>query len=118
MVAIGLSKYILHQAHDALGHGSTARTCQCLKQLCYWKGLCKDVDIHVQQCIKCTQQNLHLGHYAELYLRLPLMPTHFIVMDLIGTFEPSPQGHQYTLTVIDVLTNYTWCIPLFTKEAD
>ena len=46
------------------------------------------------------------------------MPMHFIVMDLVGMFKPLPQGHEYTLTVIDVLMNDTWCIPLFTKETD
>ena len=43
---------------------------------------------------------------------------HFTTMDLIGTFEVSPQGHQYALTVIDMLMNSTWCMLLFTKEAN
>ena len=43
---------------------------------------------------------------------------HFIVMNLIGKFKPLPQGHQHALNVIDMLTIYTWCIPLFTKEVD
>ena len=30
VVSINLSKYILHQMHDALGHNGTARTYQCL----------------------------------------------------------------------------------------
>ena len=38
-------------------------------------------------------------------------------MDLIGKFETLPQRHQYTLTVIDMLMNYTLNIPLYTKEA-
>ena len=43
---------------------------------------------------------------------------HFLEIDLIGMFKPLPQGHQYALTVIDMFTNYTWCILLFVKEAD
>ena len=39
-------------------------------------------------------------------------------MDLINKFKPLPQGHQNALTVINMLTNYIWCIPLHTKEAD
>ena len=31
------SKYVLHQAHDVLGHNVTARTYQCLKYLYLWK---------------------------------------------------------------------------------
>ena len=46
------------------------------------------------------------------------MPMHFIAIDLIGTFKPSPQGHQYVLTVINMITNCTWCMLLFTKETN
>ena len=49
---------------------------------------------------------------------MPSVPMHFIAMDLIGKFKPSSQGHQYALTVNDMLTNYTWCMLLFTEEAD
>ena len=84
----------------------------------YWKGLLKYVDIHVKQCIKSRQQNLHPQCYAQLHFEVPSMPMHFSVMDLIGKFKLVPQGHQNTLTVIDILMNYTWCIPLFAIEAD
>ena len=47
------------------------------------------------------------------------MPMYFTVIDLIGKFKLLPQGHQHdALTVIDTLTNFTWYILLFTKEAD
>ena len=46
------------------------------------------------------------------------IPMHFVTMDLIGTFKPLPQEHQYIHTVIDMLTSYTWCLPLYTKETD
>ena len=36
----------------------------------------------------------------------------------ITKIKLSPKENQYALTVIDILTNYTWCIPLNTKEAD
>ena len=43
----------------------------------------------------------------------------FISMDLIGKISPpSAQGHQYTLTVICMLTGFTFCIPLKTKNAE
>ena len=41
----------------------------------------------------------------------------FISMDLIGPFDPSSNGHHYTLTVICMLTGYMFCIPLKTKTA-
>ena len=52
------------------------------------------------------------------YLKVPTMAMHFIVMDLMGKFKLPPHGQQYALTAGDILTNYTWCILLFTKQAD
>ena len=37
-------------------------------------------------------------------------------MDLIGKFKRSTQGLHNALTVINMVTNYTCCIPLFIKE--
>ena len=68
--------------------------------------------------MRCRQQNLHSQHYAQLHLDVLSSPVHFIVMDLIDKFTLLPQGHYSALTVIDMLTNYMWFIPLCTKEAD
>ena len=65
------------------------------------------MDIHVKLCIKCRQQNVDPQCYAQLHLEVPSMPMCFMVMDLIGKFKPLSQGHQYALTVIDTLMNYT-----------
>ena len=43
---------------------------------------------------------------------------YFIAMNLICKFKLSSQGHQYHLTVIDTLMNYTCCILLYTKDGD
>ena len=41
----------------------------------------------------------------------------FISIDLTGEYKPpSSQGNKYVLTVICMLTRYTWCIPLKTKQ--
>ena len=42
---------------------------------------------------------------------------HFTAMDLIGKFTPWPKGHQYIITVICMLMNYTWCSVLPYKGA-
>ena len=60
---------------------------------------------------ECRQENLHSQHYAQPHLEVLSALIHFIVMDIIGKFKPSPKGHQYTPTT-------TWCLPLCTKEAD
>ena len=43
----------------------------------------------------------------------------FISMDLIGEFKMgSTQGNRYALTIICMLTRYTWCIPIVDKSAE
>ena len=40
-------------------------------------------------------------------------------MYLIGEFRPpTAEGYHYALTVICMLTGYTWCVPLRTKKAE
>ena len=70
----------------------------------------------MKQFTKCRQQNLCPQCYAQLHLEVPSMPMHIITMELIVMFKPPPQGYQYALTVIDMLTNCTWCLLLFTKN--
>ena len=77
----------------------------------------KRFESYMKHCSKCRQQNLCPHHHAQLYLEVPPAPMHFIVMNVIGKFKQSFQGHQYALTIIDILMNYTWCTPLHTKGA-
>ena len=43
----------------------------------------------------------------------------FISMDLIGKFHPpSSKGNRYALTVVCMLTGYTFCIPIKNKSAE
>ena len=43
----------------------------------------------------------------------------FVSMDLIGEFHPtSSKGNKYALTVVCMLTGYTFCIPIKNKSAE
>ena len=64
VVPASFGKYVLHQTHEALVHIRTTRAYQCLKGLYCWKGLGKDIDIQVKQCINCRQCGLHPQCYA------------------------------------------------------
>ena len=46
-----------------------------------------------------------------------MTPMEFISMDLIGDFIPSSKGNKYAITVICMLTGYTFCIPIPSKKA-
>ena len=71
---------------------------------------------YVKQCRSCQQRNRQVVKYVQGQFKAPATPMEFISMDLIVEFHPpSSKGHRYALTVICMLTGYTFCIPLKTK---
>ena len=73
---------------------------------------------YVKQCKSCLQRNSQIVRYTPGHFNVPTSPMQFISMDLTGEFHPpSAKGHRYALTVICMLTGYTFCIPLKTKTA-
>ena len=73
---------------------------------------------YVKQCRSCQQRNRQIVKYVQGQFKVPTTPMEFISMDLIDEFHPpSSKGHKYALTVICMLTGYTFCIPLKTKTA-
>ena len=108
---------LLNLAHDQLGHNGTARTYMLLKRTYYWKGMKTDISNYVKQCKLCQKQNILPVKYVSGYFSAPMAPMEFISMDLIGDFTPSSKGNKYALTVICMLTGYTFCIPIPFKKA-
>ena len=114
-----LTAQILKMAHDNLGHNGTHRTYTLLKRLYYWKGLNPCVTKHIQTCYQCQRRNKQVVKYATLHFDVATFPMQFISMDLIGEFHPpTTKGKRYALTVICLLTDYVFCIPLKTKTAE
>ena len=108
---------LLNLAHDQLGHNGTARTYMLLKRTYYWKGMKTDISNYVKQCKLCQKQNILPVKYVSGHFSAPMAPMEFISMDLIGDFTPSSKGNKYALTVICMLTGYTFCIPIPSKKA-
>ena len=108
---------LLNLAHDQMGHNGSARTYMLLKRLYYWKGMKTDINIYVRQCKLCQRQNIVPVKYSQGHFSAPMTPMEFISMDLIGDFVPSLKGNKYALTVICMLTGYTFCIPIPSKKA-
>ena len=108
---------LLNLAHDQLGHNGTARTYMLLKRTYYWKGMKTDISNYVKQCKLCQKQNILPVKYVSGHFSAPMALMEFISMDLIGDFTPSSKGNKYALTVICMLTGYTFCIPIPSKKA-
>ena len=76
-----------------------------------------DIYNYVKQCKLCQKQNITPVKYVTGQFSAPMAPMEFISMDLIGDFTPSSKGNRYALTVICMLTGYTFCIPIPSKKA-
>ena len=108
-----LSKVVLKLAHDDLGHNGSARTYMIVRRNYYWKGLRPDVIHYVKRCTVCRKHNSASPKYNKGTFQAPEAPMDFISMDLIGEFHPpSTDGNKYALTVICMLSGWTWCIPI------
>ena len=113
-----MSTVLLTLAHDELGHNGSARTYMILRRNYYWRGLRPDVTKYVKRCRLCRQHNIASPKYNKGTFAVPGAPMDFISMDLVGEFHPpSTRGNKYALTVICVLTGWTWCIPIPDKTA-
>ena len=117
VVSQNCAPLLLNLAHDQLGHNGTARTYMLLKRTYYWKGMKTDISNYVKQCKLCQKQNILPVKYVSGHFSAPMTPMEFISMDLIGDFTPSSKGNKYSLTVICMLTGYTFCIPIPSKKA-
>ena len=54
-----------------------------------------------------------------MHFDVATFPMQFISMDLIGDFHPpTTKNNRYALTVICMLTDYVFCVPLKTKIAE
>ena len=65
---------------------------------------------HCKMCVTCT---LHRSENIK-FERKVFCPS-LLPMDIIC---PTSHGNHYALTVVCVLTGFTWCIPLKTKTAE
>ena len=118
VVRVHYTLALLRLAHDELGHNGSARTYMLLRRLYYWRGMKPHIYKYVKQCRSCQKRNRQIVKYVQGQFKVPTTPMEFISMDLIGEFHPSSsKGHKYALTVICMLTGYTFCIPLKTKTA-
>ena len=109
---------IMHAAHENLGHAGVTKTYAFLRQRYFWPGMKKHVANHIRTCGECAQENLRPVPYMPGSLKIVNQPMYHLYMDLIGPFPVTEQGNQYCLTACDALTDYLFCIPIPSKDAE
>ena len=110
---------LLILAHDKQGHNGFRRTYASLKNRYHWKGMKKSVYKHCTNCQVYTKHNIKTQQLKNEHFSSPPQPMEFIAMDLIGEFHPaSSKGNRFALTMVCMLTGFTFCIPLKSKCAE
>ena len=114
-----LKDCLLILAHDKQGHNGFKRTYSSLKQMYHWKAIKKTIQRHCNACSTCAKHNIKVQQIQKEHFKVPPKPMEFIAMDLIGEFHPpSSKGNRYALTVVCMLTGFTFCIPIKSKKAE
>ena len=67
---------------------------------------------------ECQQVTLKEAQYINLHLPIPNFPMSFISMDLGGPYRETENSNQYALTVICMLINYVFMLPITSKSTE
>ena len=118
MVLDKITKYILHEAHERLGHPGSVKLYLFLRRIYYWPQLKRDCSTHIRTCVECQQNNLKEPHYVDFSNTIPKFPFSYIAMDLIGPFETTSNGATRCLTCMCLLTGFLFTVPIPDKRAE
>ena len=120
IVVPDILKYcLLILAHNKQGHNRFRRTYASPKNRYHWKGMKKSVHQHCTNCQVRTKHNIKKQELKNKQFLSPPQPMEFIAIDLIGEFHPaSSKGNRFALTVVCMLTGFTFCIPLKSKYTE
>ena len=76
-----------------------------------------DICQAISKCKVCKMESPNLGKYMNLYLEIGTAPMHFLTMDTIE-IQDADSAYKYEFTLIDMLTNYVFVIPVNPLCAD
>ena len=65
----------------------------------------------ISNCKNCKMVSPNLGKYMNLHLEIGTAPMYFLAMDTIE-IRDADSAYKYTFTLIDMLTNYMFVIPV------
>ena len=70
-----------------------------------------DICQAISNCKICKMESPNLGKYMNLHLEIGTAPMHFLAMDTIE-IRDADSAYKYAFTLIDMLTNYMFVIPV------
>ena len=117
MVPDKIMKYILHEAHERLGHPGSVKLYLFLRKILLATvemGLPPSTFEHAWNANK----QLKRTHYVDFSNTIPKFPFSYVAMDLIGPFETTSNGATRCLMCMCLLTGFLFTVPIPDKRAE
>ena len=109
---------ILVEVHDKLDHQGNSCTYCFIKHQYYWKGINKDIQKYIANCVLCRQDKAKVLQYPLQMTEIPDRPFDKIAIDLVTDCKTSTSGNKHILTIIDHLTGWPEAFPIPDKSTD
>ena len=106
-----LRPWIITSTHEFCGHQGGDRCYNKIRATYYWSGMKNDICQAISNCKICKMESPNLGKYMNLHLEIGTVPMHFLAMDTIE-IRDADSVYKYAFTLIDMLTNYVFVIPV------
>ena len=103
--------WIIANMHEFSGHQGDQHLYNKIRVTFFWNGMRNDICQAIAKCRVCKMESPNLGKYMNLHLEIGIAPMHFLAMDMIE-IRNTKSPYQYAFTLIDMLTNYVFVIPV------
>lgn len=123
MVPAVLRPEVMTHLHQNHGHQGVERTLELVRQRCFWPGMTGEVTRWCQECSRCqVSKDSGLGTVSYMGHVLASRPNKILAVDFLAAvytiyLEPSRNGMENVLVLIDVLTKYTLAVPTRDQRA-
>ena len=113
---------MLQEVHDAghAGHPGRDRTLARLRPRFYWPNMAEYVREYVLTCPSCQMSKARRGAAPGLLQPLPIpdVPWEAVGMDFIGPLPETPDGKDFILTCVCLLTKMVKLVPMRRPDAE
>ena len=106
-----LRPWIITSTHEFCRHQGGDRCYSKIRATYYWYGMKNDICQAIFNCKICKMESPNYGKYMNLHLEIGTAPMDFLAMHTIE-IRDADSAYKYTFTLIDMLTNYVFIIPV------
>ena len=106
-----LRPWIIASTHEFCRHQGRDHYYNKIRTAYFWNGMKNDICQAISNCKICKMESPNLGRYMNLHLEIGTAPMDFLAMDTIKMRDVD-SAYKYAFTLIDMLTNYVFVIPV------